>query len=419
MDTIAADNYTASELRCWLEKLGLPKSGTKATLAARLNGVPPEARGDCPVLDPKDMTDIEAGPEERSNSAAVQGTDQDDVGATSLDAQNNDETANNNMCVPEISIQLESLKRHLEVVQLENEFLKLEVSRRQPLNRVTAPSMSNLPETQNNVSTPNQTNVTLSDLENIVAEAARPNTAIFNNNSLVTMVKEMLPPFDGAVNSKVPVNTWIAQLNAIIKMYKLSEDITRILVMSKLKDRAQIWLHSSENFLSLPVQDLLTQLAEAFQSKESKIMSRRKFQERKWQPAEDFATYFNDKTLLAAHIRIDDEELIDSIIEGIPDTLLRQQAHMHCFNSSAQLLQAFSKVTLRKPSLAFGRHKDVSGNQPGPAVRCFNCNSVGHFAADCRKPKRAYGACYGCGSLEHLISHCNEKKNATKNEYNA
>jgi len=96
MDTIAADNYTASELRCWLEKLGLPKSGTKATLAARLNGVPPEARGDCPVLDPKDMTDIEAGPEERSNSAAVQGTDQDDVGATSLDAQNNDETANNN-----------------------------------------------------------------------------------------------------------------------------------------------------------------------------------------------------------------------------------------------------------------------------------------------------------------------------------
>ncbi|XP_037727955.1 uncharacterized protein LOC119558615 [Drosophila subpulchrella] len=418
MDPIAADDYTASELRCWLEKLGLPKSGTKATLAARLNGVHPAARGDCPVLDPKDMTDIEAGPEERSNTAENQGTDQDDVGATSLEAQNNEE-ADNNMCVPEISMQLESLKRHLEVVQLENEFLKLEVSRRQPLNRVTAPSTSNLPEIQNNVSTPNQTNVTLSNLGNIVEEAARPNTTIFNNNSLVTTVKEMLPPFDGAVNSKVPVNTWIAQLNAIIKMYKLSEDITRMLVMSKLKDRAQIWLYSSENFLSLPAQDLLTQLAEAFQSKESKIMSRRKFQERKWQPAEDFATYFNDKTLLAAHIRIDDEELIDSIIEGIPDTLLRQQAHMHCFNSSAQLLQAFSKVTLRKPSLAFGRHKDVSGNQPGPAVRCFNCNSMGHFAADCRKPKRAYGACYGCGSLEHLISHCNEKKNATKNEYNA
>jgi len=87
----------------------------------------------------------------------------------------------------------------------------------------TAPSTSNLPEVQNNASTPNQANVTLSDLGNIVADAARPNTAIFDNNSLVATVKEMLPPFDGAANSKVPVNTWIAQLNAIIKMYKLSE----------------------------------------------------------------------------------------------------------------------------------------------------------------------------------------------------
>jgi len=76
------------------------------------------------------MTDIEAGHEEMSNTAASHGTDQDDVRATSLDAQNNDEAANNNMCVPGISMQLESLKRHLEVVQLENEFLKLEVSRR-------------------------------------------------------------------------------------------------------------------------------------------------------------------------------------------------------------------------------------------------------------------------------------------------
>jgi len=156
---------------------------------------------------------------------------------------------------------------------LENEFLKLEVSRRQPLNRVTAPSTSNLPEIQNNVSTPNQTNVTLSDFGNIVAEPARPITSILNDNSFVTTVKEMLPPFDGAVNSQTPVNMWIAQLNAIIKMYKLNEDITRMMVMSMLKDRTQIWLHSSENFLSLPVQDLLTQLAEAFQSKESKIMS--------------------------------------------------------------------------------------------------------------------------------------------------
>ncbi|XP_044251928.2 uncharacterized protein [Drosophila takahashii] len=418
MEIIGADEYSAAELRGWLEKLGLPKSGNKATLAARLNGVPPEARGVCPVPDPKDLSDAEVGSEERPNTSTDNVAEQDGAGTSSLDAHNNADVSNI-MNVPEVSLELESLKRHLEMIQLENELLKLEVSRRQPSIRVTTSSTSNLPELQNSVATPNPNNVAPSDSGNIVAEVARSNTAFSNNNSLLTMVKEMLPVFDGAANNKVPVSTWIAQLNAIIKMYNLSDDVTRMLVMSKLKDRAQIWFHSSDNLLALPVPELLTQLAEAFHSKESKIMSRRKFQERKWQYSEDFATYFNNKTLLAAHIRIDDEELIDSIIEGIPDTLLRQQAHMHCFNSSAQLLQAFAKVSLRKPSFASGRPKVSPGNQPGPAIRCFNCNSIGHFAADCRKPKRAYGACYGCGSLEHLVSHCTEKKNITNNEYNA
>jgi len=43
------------------------------------------------------MTDIDARHEERSNTVANQGADQGDDGATSLDAQNNDEAANNNM----------------------------------------------------------------------------------------------------------------------------------------------------------------------------------------------------------------------------------------------------------------------------------------------------------------------------------
>ncbi|XP_044316657.1 uncharacterized protein LOC123037894 [Drosophila rhopaloa] len=296
----------------------------------------------------------------------------------------------------------------------------MEVFRRQPLDSVTATSTNDMPQGQNNVATPNN-NVVPLDLENVVVEDARFGTSFSNNNLLLTMVTEMLPVFDGAANNRIPVKTWIAHLNAIIKMYKLSDDLVRMLVMSKLKDRAQVWLHSTENILTLPTQELLTQLAEAFHSKESKIMSRRKFQERKWQPSEDFATYFNGKTSLAAHIQMDDEELIDNIIEGIPDTLLRQQAHMHCFNSSAQLLQAFTKVSLRRTPFTPGRPKVAAENGPGlgSTNRCFNCNSVGHFAAVCRKPKREYGSCYGCGSLEHLVAQCTEKKNISSNEYNA
>lgn len=39
MEKIGADDYRASKLRNWLEKRNMQKSGNKATLEARLNGL--------------------------------------------------------------------------------------------------------------------------------------------------------------------------------------------------------------------------------------------------------------------------------------------------------------------------------------------------------------------------------------------
>lgn len=50
MEKIGADDYRASKLRNWLEKRNMQKSKNKATLEARLNGLPPEARGGCPPI---------------------------------------------------------------------------------------------------------------------------------------------------------------------------------------------------------------------------------------------------------------------------------------------------------------------------------------------------------------------------------
>ncbi|XP_017018687.3 uncharacterized protein [Drosophila kikkawai] len=473
METIGADDYTVAELRNWLGRLNMPKSGNKATLAARLNGVPPEARGVCPAMEENDagssglehedagsaapdsgvetvsnMIEHEAGAAAPGNgvitvsdmieheagaaSPVAEGSVhvRDDAGPSKFNSRGSREPAN------EVSTQLDALKRQLELVQLENEILRMEFAQRHnsaatPNQNSAATPNQNCAATpnqngaatpnQNGAATPNQNNVSTPD-RNVAGGDARSEGTPVNNNSLLAMAREMLPTYDGAANNKLPVSTWIAQLNAITKMYKLSDDVIRMLVMSKLKDRAQVWLHSSESLLTLPIHELLRQIDEAFNSKESKIMSRRKFQGRKWNPSEDFSTYFKEKTLLATHIQMDDEELIDSIIEGIPDTLLRQQAHMHCFNSSAQLLQAFAKVALRKPPLfSSGRAKVSAGDGPtsAPPKRCFNCNSIGHFAADCRKPKREHGACYACGSMDHQVHHCTEKKFVPSNEYNA
>ncbi|XP_041449952.1 zinc finger CCHC domain-containing protein 13-like [Drosophila obscura] len=56
--------------------------------------------------------------------------------------------------------------------------------------------------------------------------------------------------------------------------------------------------------------------------------------------------------------------------------------------------------------------RSISG-ESSSLVRCYNCNSLGHMAVDCRKPKRERGACYGCGSMNHQIAHCGERKDKT------
>ncbi|XP_039484795.1 uncharacterized protein LOC120447470 isoform X5 [Drosophila santomea] len=465
METIGADDYTAAELRNWCEKLSMQKSGNKATLAARLNGVPPEARGVCPVIgelegeianndleheivgesapevdmeSPRSMIeDAAAGvvPPSSEHCTNAESMNVHDDARPSTSTNHRDSELAREEHFPEVSTQFDAMQRQLRLLQLENEMLKLESARRH--NAATSDQNSAATSDQNSAATsghnkatplirssvakPNQHKDATQDQE-VAGGDARSEEAFVNKQTLLAMAKEMIPIFDGASNNKLNVSTWVAQLNAVSKMFKLSDDVIRMLVMSKLKDHAQIWLHSSERLLTLPVQELLFQLGEVFHGKESKIISRRKFQERKWKPSEDFSTYFKEKTLLATQIRIDDEELIDNIIEGIPDSLLRQQAHMHCFNSSAQMLHAFAKVSLRKPLLSpAGRVKVSFDKEPGsaPPKRCFNCNAVGHFAADCRKPKREYGACYACGSKDHLVYNCTERKFVSDNEYNA
>ncbi|XP_041451855.1 cellular nucleic acid-binding protein homolog [Drosophila obscura] len=52
-------------------------------------------------------------------------------------------------------------------------------------------------------------------------------------------------------------------------------------------------------------------------------------------------------------------------------------------------------------------------------LRCANCNSRGHFAKDCLKPKREPGSCYACGAFGHLVGQCPERKSVTYNNYRA
>ncbi|KAG5321377.1 MOS1T transposase, partial [Pseudoatta argentina] len=59
------------------------------------------------------------------------------------------------------------------------------------------------------------------------------------------------------------------------------------------------------------------------------------------------------------------------------------------------------------------RTTEAKGNVLTPQ-KCYNCNKVGHIAADCNKPKRERGSCFKCGKFGHRANQCNSPLTAIR-----
>ena len=90
---------------------------------------------------------------------------------------------------------------------------------------------------------------------------------------------------------------------------------------------------------------------------------------------------------MANRIAIEEEELINFLVDGISDPLLRNQARMQCFKSPSALLITFEKISQRpdsKKNVAVNSQpKNKTYSSAGEdtrtkTVRCFNCNQEGH-----------------------------------------
>ncbi|XP_029155916.1 serine/arginine-rich splicing factor RS2Z33-like [Nylanderia fulva] len=134
-------------------------------------------------------------------------------------------------------------------------------------------------------------------------------------------------------------------------------------------------------------------------------------------------------------VPVDEDELLEHIIDGIPDDTLRDQARIQGFSSTDLLLRAFSKIILRNRNVtgadrqdrrdagpARGERRerivesgDWSGRGGGDgrrgtpgAERCFNCGAREHISANC--PTKNFGSkCFECGKHGHIALKCPKK----------
>lgn len=194
----------------------------------------------------------------------------------------------------------------------------------------------------------------------------------------------------------------------------------------KLKDQALKWFHTKPEHLTIPIHQLLEEMKNLFDHRPAKVELRREFESREWKDGESFSTYFYDKIILAARVPVVEEEIVDYVIDGIPDKSLQNQARMHRFDGKDELLRAFEQIKLvseRKmkqsrensvvESAKFKQEKPVFGRRSDGKVeerRCFNCYQLGHHMKDCSKPIREKGTCFECGEAGHLARDCQQKK---------
>lgn len=158
----------------------------------------------------------------------------------------------------------------------------------------------------------------------------------------MTSIAELHKTFDGAPRD---YEAWEGQIKLLREVYHLDDNTAKILIGMRLKGRAYEWFHSKPEYLRLSF-ELLRELRRMFQFQQSKVTLRKKFEERSWNKAESIHEYVHDKIILGNKISIPDDEILEYVIEGIPDVQLRDQARIQLFNNVDALLQAFEKISL-------------------------------------------------------------------------
>lgn len=239
----------------------------------------------------------------------------------------------------------------------------------------------------------------------------------------ITAPKELLSEFSGTDDT---FDNWRKQLELVRVAYHLDDNLTRILIGMKLKQKALKWFHAKSENLEIPVAELVERIKKMFDHRPAKIELRRKLEKRSWHSDEPFSEYYYDKVILASKLSIDEDELVDCVIDGIPEIPLRNQARMHRFGTKEDLLRAFEQIKLRPENKnRLGQQGEKSRDKVEEKTlskskeverrvsKCYNCNKEGHIAKNCEKVKRERGSCYECGATDHLMWDCKKKKQIT------
>lgn len=362
-----------TELKNILEKLGLSRAGEKAILKSRL------------IDQINAMTDdeiLETFPivtsEERDNETDNDQTIRDFDNGIAEEDEESTETESNGSDEEDIQQLKAKIKRLKKIAKLKEKLRELE--------------------------------------ENTSKEERGPQLFSFRD------IEDSIHSFSGDDNYRF--SNWLSDFEDTAKLMSWNEQTKFIYARRSLKGTAKLFMRSkpSKNW-----KELKEALTSEFGKKVRLSDIYRKLENRKKRKDESCQQYLLAMQEIASAVDISEEELIDYIVEGIPDsqsnksflyqteTIENLKKALHRYeriksrSSTTEANNSKSKATVNeeKASQKSSYNGKGQNSKIGP-IRCFNCGELGHLSKNCKKPQRERGSCYRCKKMGHKGHECPE-----------
>lgn len=226
-------------------------------------------------------------------------------------------------------------------------------------------------------------------------------------------VEEALVQFTG--DTAYGIKKWLADFEITVATMGYSE-LDRILIAKRrMSGTARLFVNSMSNVQSWG--QFKQAMIEEFDRHKTLGDIYRQLSARHRGKEETFHHYILTMKDIASQGTVEELELVRFIVDGLGDRS-PHAAMLYCATTVKQLKEMMDNYdyhrgrTAAKAPLMPKRQPaaEVAGSEALKNVRCYNCNTMGHYQSTCTQDQKPKGSCYQCGQPGHISRDCPSKR---------